>query len=133
MWRSRKRNVRVVRDYIAALNARDLKAVDRLVGPACTFIDSRGGFVRGHDQCVEASRRFFALELNYELKPATIVAHPPDVLITGRMHSNDAGLARDCLWRARAEGPYLVEWQSFADGHGLGVARLLMPDVASSG
>lgn len=87
--------------------------------------------MRGHDQCVEASRQFFALEIDYELEAATIVAHSPDVLITGRMRSNETRLARDCLWRARSEGKHLIEWQSFADGQGLGVARLLMPEVVS--
>ena len=131
MWRSKKQDVRVVRDYIAALNARDLDAVSRLVGADCTFIDSRGGSVRGHDHCIEASRRFFALDIDYELRVETIVAHPPDVLITGQMRSNETGLARDRLWRARAEGANLVEWQSFSEGRGLGVARLLMPRIAS--
>lgn len=123
-----------MRDYIAALNARDLgaiEAIERLIGPACVFIDSRGGAVRGHDHCVEASRRFFALDIEYELDAATLVAHPPHVLITGRMRSNDTRLARDCLWRARCEDGQIVEWQSFADGPGLNVAPLLMPEVAS--
>lgn len=119
-----------MRDYIAALNARDLGAIERLIGPACVFIDSHSGAVRGHDQCVEASRRFFALDIEYKLDAATLVANPPDVLISGRMRSSDIRLARDCLWRARCEGGKLVEWQSFADGPGLNVARLLMPEVA---
>lgn len=131
MWWGKNRDVRVVRDYVAALNSRDIVAIRRLIGPSCVFIDSRNGAVRGHDQCVEASRRFFALDLDYDLDVATVVAHPPDVLITGTMRSTDNRLARDCLWRARCENGKLVEWQSFADGPGLNVARLLMPEVAT--
>lgn len=130
MWRSKNPGPRLVRDYIAALNTRDLQAVKKLVGPNCTYIDSCGGSVQGYDNCIEASRRFFALDLEYELQATSILAHPPDILVSGKMVSGDAGLARDCLWRARTEGKNLVEWQSFADGPGLGIARLLMPEVA---
>lgn len=131
MWRWQNQGPRVVRAYIAALNARDIAAVERLVGRECILIDSRGASVRGHTDCVEASRRFFALDLDYELQAATISASPPDVLVSGKMLSNDPALARDCLWRARTKGNHLVEWQSFAKGSGLGVAHLLMPEVAA--
>jgi ketosteroid isomerase-like protein len=130
MSSSERRMLRIVRDYIAALNARDFAAVERLVGADCRFIDSRGGWIRGRDDCLEASRRFFALPFEFHLHAEDVVVRADHVLIRGEMRSSHPGLARDSLWRARTEGEHLVEWQSFASGESLALAHLLMPEVA---
>ena len=133
MDRQEKREIRVVSDYIAAINARDLKAVERIVGPECKLIDSKGGWIEGHADCVEASRRFFALAIDYRLEPESVTARGGDVLVRGKMRASDPILAHDCLWRARSNGSQLTEWQSFARGTALPVAQLLMPETARFG
>jgi hypothetical protein len=130
---SSRQKVRVVRDYIAAINARDIAAVERIFGAECRLIDSRGGWISGYGECVEATRRMLALPIEFRLEADDIVSRPPDVLVRGRMHSSDPRLALDCLWRARTDGRHLLEWQSFATGDSLPLARMLMPEVARSG
>ena len=130
MSTSKTGQIRIVRDFIAALNARDLAAVARLYAPECKLVDSHGGWVSGYDNCVEASRRFFKMPFEYELEIDSIIARAPDVLVRGTMRSNNATLANDTLWQARTDGKQLVEWASFARGKAYPVARVLMPEIA---
>lgn len=124
------KQIRIVRDYVAALNARDLVAMMRLYGPDCKLIDSKGGWVSGYDNCVEASRRFFAMPFDYNLQLAGITVRGGVVLAHGAMRSTDPTLANDTLWRARTDGTRLTEWASFARGKAFPVAKVLMPEVA---
>lgn len=133
MFGATSRQIRIVRDYIVALNARDLSAMTRIYAADCRLIDSRGGWVRGYDLCLEASRRFFELPLDYELEVAGMTARLPEILVRGTMRSNDPVLANDSLWRARTDGTRLTEWASFARGKAFPVAKVLMPEAAQYG
>ena len=123
-------SIRVVRAYIDAFNARDLAGVERLLAPECKFIASKGGYVEGREAAVEATRRFFAMPIEFALEASELVRHGDDVLVRGEMRSSDPHLANDSLWRARSDGRHLLEWQSFARGNALPFARLVMPEVA---
>ena len=121
-----------MRDYVAALNARDLRSVARLYAPDCKLIDSKGGSISGYDNCVEASRRFFEMPFDFHLEVEGMSARLPYILVRGRMKSSESVLANDTLWRARTDGKRLTEWASFARGKAFPVAQILMPEIAQS-
>lgn len=125
--------INVVKTYIEALNTRDLPTVERLVGTDCKLIDSRGGWVRGRDDCIEASRRFFAMPIDFSIKIDSAIARDGEVLVRGKVRSNDRVLAHDCLWRAVSNGEQMFEFQSYAQGEAKPVAHLLMPASARYG
>ena len=132
MFASDRRQIRVVRGYIAALNSRDLAALEKIYAPDCKLIDSRGGWISGHDNCVEASRRFFEMPFEYHLEIDGISARLPDILVRGQMRSTEPDLANDTLWRAQTDGKRLTEWASFARGKAFPAAQVLMPEAARS-
>lgn len=132
MFGARSRQIRIVRDYIDALNARDQDAVGRIYAPDCKLIDSKGGWIGGYDNCVEASRRFFEMPFDYHLEIDSISARLPDILVRGQMRSTEPRLANDTLWRAQTDGKRLTEWASFARGKAYPTARVLMPEAAQS-
>lgn len=128
--RSHRKQVEVVRRYIAALNARDIGVIEALVGSECKFIDSLGGWIAGRDDCIEAARRFFEFAPDFSLAVETIAVHGGDVLVSGRTSAEEPMLRCDRLWRARTDGTYLLEWQSYGEGSRLPLARALMGERA---
>lgn len=122
----------VARNYIDAMNARDADGVDALLADDCRFIDSRGYWLEGRANVMEATRNFFALEANFRWHDVTMVMHNGDVLMRGRATANDARLARDTLWQARVVDGKIVHWQSFGAGDPVSLIRILLPEEAQA-
>jgi limonene-1,2-epoxide hydrolase len=129
---SKREQERVVRRYVTALNARDIDAIEELLAPDCRFIDSIGCWVEGREDCLEASRRFLAMEPEFRIAIENILMHGGEVLINGTTSAQEPMLCRDTLWRARSDGKQLIEWQSYGEGSTLPLAKVLMGERAYS-
>lgn len=127
-WRTPE-PIRVVRRYLAAMNARDAERVETLLDEHVRYVDSRGEWIQGRDNVATATRRFFALEPSYNLHDMTIVMHDGDVLLKGKASASEERLTHDTLWRARTRKGKVVHWQSYGDDSPA-LARILMPEVA---
>lgn len=126
-WRTPE-PIRVVRRYLAAMNARDAERVESLLDERIRFVDSRGEWIEGRENVATATRRFFELEPNYNMHDMQIVMHDGDVLLKGRASASEERLTHDTLWRARTRRGKLLHWQSYGEDS-LALARILMPEA----
>lgn len=124
--------IKVVRKYLAAMNARDADRVEALLDERIRFVDSRGEWIDGRENVATATRRFFDLEPNYKLHDMKIVMHEGDVLLRGHASACEERLSHDTLWRARTRRGKLVYWQSYGEDSPA-LVRLLMPEAAQGG
>ena len=125
----------MVKRYIAALNARDIDAIDTLLADDCRMVDSSGGLIDGRESAVETTRAFFDFETDFHLTQHDIVLRGDEVLIRGVVRANNPQLATDSLWRARVSKGKLVHWQSYG-ADALPLARILSrmkADLSRSG
>ena len=118
-----------MRQYIAALNARDPDTIGSLLAENCRFVDSTGGWVEGRDNAMAATRAFLDFETNFRINEEDIVLRGDEVLVRGSTSAKNPQLAKDKLWRAKVEGGKLALWQSYGT-ESLPLARILMPDAA---
>lgn len=116
---------KIVRRYVAALNARDVDRVAELLHPDCRFIDSHGEWIEGRDAIIAATRRFFALEKAFRLKLDAVIEHDGEVLLRGKAEAEQPEFRRDALWKARVEGGKIIFWQSFGPQDSPRLARIL--------
>lgn len=121
--------IRVVRRYLAAMNARDADKVESLLADDVRYVDSRGDWIEGRDNVAAATRRFFELEPKYNLHDMKIVMHEGEVLLKGRASAEEERLTHDTLWRARTRKNKLTHWQSYGEDSPA-LARILMPEAA---
>jgi len=124
--------IKVVRQYLAAMNARDAEQVEALLDERIRFVDSRGEWIEGRENVATATRRFFDLEPDYKLHDMKIVMHEGDVLLKGRASAREERLAHDTLWRARTRRGKLVHWQSYGEDSPA-LVRILMPEAVRGG
>ena len=120
--------IRVVKRYVAALNARDAERIEALLDDHIRFVDSRGDWIEGRDNVATATRRFFDLEPNFQLHDVKIVMHAGEVLLKGRVSAQEERLTHDTLWRARTRRGKLSHWQSYGEDSPA-LARILMPEA----
>ena len=121
----RSASKKVVRRYVACLNARDSEGIAVLLHPDCRFIDSHGEWIEGRDAIIAATRRFFSLERRFRLTIDTIVEHDGEILLRGRADAEREEFRRDALWKARVEDGAIVCWQSFGPQSAPRLARIL--------
>ena len=120
--------IRVVKRYVAALNARDAERIEALLDDHIRFVDSRGDWIEGRDNVATATRRFFDLEPNFQLHDVKIVMHAGEVLLKGRVSAQAERRTHDTLWRARTRRGKLSHWQSYGEDSPA-LARILMPEA----
>ena len=123
----RRRDYRVVRQYIAALNARDIDAIDRLLADDVRFTDSCGDSLEGHDRVMVATGRFMDLERHFHIHVDALSWRDGEVLVQGQSSADAPELATDTLWRASVRGGKLRRWQSYGGPNAPHLARLLSP------
>ena len=124
---------KVVRRYVASLNARDLAAIADMLHPVARFVDSRGEWIEGRDNLVCATERFFAFEPGFFLTADSIVKHRGEILLRGSTAAVRPELRTDILWRARVDAGKLAFWQSYGPSSSLPLARILGGELAQSG
>jgi ketosteroid isomerase-like protein len=116
---------KVVRRYVACLNARDLDGVAALLHPECRFIDSHGDWIEGREAIIAATRHFFAIEHRFRLTLETIVEHDGEILLRGKADAEREEFRQDALWKARIEDGAILCWQSFGPQSAPRLARIL--------
>lgn len=124
--------IKIVRRYLAAMNARDAEQIEALLDERIRYVDSRGEWIEGRENVATATRRFFDLEPDYKLHDMKIVMHEGDVLLKGHASAREERLAHDTLWRARTRRGKLVHWQSYGEDSPA-LARILMPEAVRGG
>ena len=123
----KRKDYRVVRQYIAALNARDIAVIDRLLADDVRFTDSRGGSLEGHGHVMVATDRFMELERHFHIRIDALSWRDGEVLVQGQSSADAPELATDTLWRASVRGGKLRRWQSYGGPNAPHLARLLNP------
>lgn len=126
MFGNNRQRQKVVERWIAARNSRDFSAIELLIADHCQLIDSRGDSIVGREDCLEAMRRFFALDPGFTLHVESIITNADETLVKGRTTAADPRLALDTLWRARSTTTHLVEWQSYSAKPSPAVLHILM-------
>lgn len=124
---------KVARQFVEAVNARDLAAIGEIVGEHCRIVDARGYYMEGKQTCLEGLERLFALEPEYRIHVQSIGRNGDNLLITGRATACDPHFAETTLWRARTDDRHLHEWQSYSSLRGPAITRLLVGDKAQKG
>lgn len=122
---------KVVRRYVACLNARDLDGIAVLLHPNCRFVDSHGEWIEGRNAIIAATRRFFSLERRFRLTLHAIVEHDGEILLRGKADAEHEEFRQDALWKARVENGAIIFWQSFGPQTAPRLARILRGDGAS--
>jgi len=125
--------LKVPRRFVDCVNARDLKSLRALVGEQCRIIDARGEWMEGRDTCLEALERLFDIEPAYKIHVRSMGRAGDDVLISGSTTASDPRFAGATLWRARADGRHMHEWQRYSARPGALTCRLLVGDKTQMG
>jgi len=125
--------MRVPRRFVDCINARDLSGLRKVLSDRCRIIDARGDWMEGRDTVVEAMEKFFAIEPEYRLHVSSMGRSAGNVLINGHATARDPRFSSSTIWRARADGTHLHEWQSYSPQPGAAVCRLLVGDKAQMG
>ena len=125
----KKKPVSIVRQYIAALNARDPDTIGALLAENCRFVDGTGGWVEGRDNAMAGTRAFLDLETDFRITEEDIVVRGDAVPVRGTTSAQNPQLAKGKLWRAKVEDGKLAFWQSYG-AESLPLARILLPEAA---
>ncbi|WP_133365758.1 nuclear transport factor 2 family protein [Qipengyuania sediminis] len=128
----RRSGKRIVRRYVACLNARDLNGVAALLHPDCRFIDSHGEWIEGRDAIIAATQRFFAIEPRFRMRLDSVVDHGGEILIRGEALASRPEFTADALWCSRVEEGKVVFWQSFGPQTSPRLARILSGQAAET-
>ena len=109
-----KSSVETVRDYVAAINARDLPAIETLLSDDATLTDSGGAQVSGRKACVEIITRAFAILPEYQILIESMHGRGNEVLIRGRVEGSDPHLANPTHFRSVVVHHQVSSWESFS-------------------
>ena len=123
-WEGRSQ-LRTVRRYIGAVNSRDLMSIEALLAPDVRFIDSSGEALDGRELVLAGHRAFFDWESAFRMAVERITFCKGEVLMSGQADAAEPALRRKSLWRARADGGLLTEWQTISDARPIAFSRLI--------
>lgn len=116
---------KIVRRYVAFLNARNVIGLSSLLHPDCCLIDSYGERIEGRDAVMQATNRFFELEPNFYLRIDTLVVHERDIMLRGQAIATRPEFSADAMWRASVESGLIMCWQSFGPNASARLAKML--------
>jgi ketosteroid isomerase-like protein len=105
--------VAVVRAFNAAINARDLDALARLMAADHRFVDTAGSTVAGRAACVDAWRGFFTAYPSYRNRFELVATSGTgSVTATGRsLCVEEPALDGPAEWRAVVVDGLVATWQ----------------------
>jgi ketosteroid isomerase-like protein len=107
---------RVLLAFNAAINARDVAALDRLMTDDHTLIDSAGRTIAGREQVLGAWRGFFDAYADYRNIWSEVRPIRGAVVATGRsVCSTEPLLDGLAIWAARTRGERVSEWRIYED------------------
>src|SRR5262249_50557716 len=114
----------VARAFAAAISARDLAALARLMSDDHRFIDSLGNTVKGRGKMEDGWRSYFTMVPDYTITVSEAVASGPGGLMVGTAQGTftaDGKLKPEnkwqtpAAWRATIAGDHVAEWRVYAD------------------
>jgi ketosteroid isomerase-like protein len=110
---------KIVREYIARINAHDPSGIVALGTSDHLFVDSLGSRLYGRTRLEQAWRGYFALFPDYRIEIHGMVAAGDLVLACGwaaGTHAPSGAAWRiPAAWRARVIDALVAEWQVYAD------------------
>jgi len=102
--------------FNAAINTRDVAALDRLMTDDHALIDSAGSTIAGREEVLGAWRGFFDAFPDYRNIWSEVQAIGGVVVATGRsVCSTEALLNGPAIWAARTRGELVSEWRIYED------------------
>ena len=114
----------VARAFAAAISARDVPALARLMSDDHRFIDSLGNTIKGRSRMEDGWRSYFTMVPDYTITVSEAFASGPVVVMTGTAQGTftaDGTLKPQnkwqtpAAWRAIIAGDHVTEWRVYAD------------------
>ena len=87
LWGRSRRGKALVEQFVAALNAHDVTALEGMMSDDFTYIDSWREGVTGRDKVLAALRMLFAADTDFGIEVDRYDWRDPHVLMTGRVNS----------------------------------------------
>ncbi|RYG87259.1 MAG: nuclear transport factor 2 family protein [Alphaproteobacteria bacterium] len=116
---------RMVRRYVAFLNARDLDGIAGLLHERCCLVDRYGDRIEGREAVIRATERFFELEPHFYLRIDALVEHEGDIMLRGQAIATRPEFQADAMWRVSFEHGLISCWASFGPHASARLAQLL--------
>ena len=101
--------------FNAAINDRDLGALEALMTDDHAFIDTADNVERGKAACVASWRGFFASFPDYRNVFSSVTDRDDVVLITGYSTCSTAALDGPAIWTAHIRDGKVAEWRVYED------------------
>ncbi len=114
----------VARAFAAAISARDVAALAKLMSDDHRFIDSLGNTVKGRSRMEDGWRSYFTMVPDYTITVAEAHATGAVVVMIGTAQGTftaDGKLRPEnkwqtpAAWRATIAGDHVAEWRVYAD------------------
>lgn len=128
----------VVRDFVRAINERNLPALSTLMSHDHVFVDATGGVVIGRDATMSCWADFFRLFPDYAIAVETVVQADEFVAVFGSVSATYNGnrglvpmnrIGMPSSWLAVVREGVVQRWQVYADWTG---AVKVMTDDANT-
>ncbi|NIR49582.1 nuclear transport factor 2 family protein [candidate division KSB1 bacterium] len=116
--------ITVVKSFIEAINAYDLKTLENLMTKDHTFIDATGRRTSGRDEMILAWQKYFDMFPDYAVNIDSILQDGPLVAIFGSTSGTYKGkeglkpeneVGGPAAWKALVENGKVKLWQVYAD------------------
>ena len=127
-WGRFRRDKGVVEQFVAALNAHDVAALEPLLAEDFTYIDSWREGVTGRDKVMAALKSLVVVDPEFGIEVDRMDWREPHVLMTGRVNSRQFGTARRAVWQVLVRDGLVAEYQAWAEGGPPPLSRMLSPE-----
>jgi len=118
----------VFKEFVAAINRRDVDPICRLMTEDHLFVDSLGAEFRGREVMRQGWAYYFAMVPDYAIEVKESMADGPLVVATGMARGTytpdgklrpEDGWSTPAAWRAVVDGDCIALWQVYADNEPL--------------
>jgi ketosteroid isomerase-like protein len=108
--------IRAVLAFNAAINERDVVALDRLMTDDHVLVDSAGRTIAGREEVLSAWRGFFDAYSDYRNVWSDVQLIGGVVIATGHsVCSTEPRLDGPAIWAAKTRGGHVSEWRIYED------------------
>ena len=103
--------------FVAAINARDAKALAALMTDDHVFVDSMGNRTQGAASMEAGWNGYFAMCPDYRIRPDDVIAEGAVVLAVGEAGGTIDGVSwrTPAAWKAVIREAKVAEWRVFAE------------------
>jgi len=119
-----KASLKILRNFVASINAHDVDAIVQLMSAEFQFIDSLGGCY-SFGQMRSGWQQYFSMVPDYWITVERDVADGDEAILIGRAGGTYVPAGVDlkaenkwetpAVWRAKVSGKKLSEWRIYAD------------------